>query len=121
MSKESKSADIIDLSLSLSEKETEIELLQETFTSIGSELDLDKIFTIVSERAIELIDAETLLIPLLDDNCETYTYRGGAGVNSYEIIGETLDLLNEFGCDMIQGYYISKPLPAKDFEEYCTR
>ncbi|GMR01421.1 MAG: hypothetical protein BMS9Abin19_0802 [Gammaproteobacteria bacterium] len=89
------SSNIIDLSRSLQQKETEIELLQKTFTEIGSELDLEKIFRIVSERALELINAETLLIPLLDDNCETYTYRGGAGKNVDEIIGESLPL--EFG------------------------
>ncbi len=86
------SSNILDLSRSLQQKETEIELLQQTFTEIGSELDLEKIFRIVSERALELIDAETLLIPLLDDNCETYTYRGGAGKNTAEIIGEALPI-----------------------------
>ena len=89
------SPNIIDLNLSLQEKETEIELLQETFTEIGSELDLKKIFKIVSERARELINAETVLIPLLDENCKTYTYRGGAGKNASEIVGESLPL--EFG------------------------
>ncbi len=84
------SSNIIDLNSSLKQKETEIELLQQTFTEIGSELDLEKIFKIVSERALELIDAETLLIPLLDRNCETYTYRGGAGKSSGEIVGESL-------------------------------
>jgi len=88
-------SNIIDLSRSLHEKETEIDLLQQTFTEIGSELDLDKVFKIVSERACELINAETVLIPLLDENCETYTYRGGAGKNADEIIGESLPL--EFG------------------------
>lgn len=86
------SSNIIDLSRSLQQKETEIELLQQTFTEVGSELDLEKIFQIVSERALELIDAETVLIPLLDNNCETYTYRGGAGKNVREIVGESLPI-----------------------------
>lgn len=86
------SSNIIDLSRSLQQKETEIELLQQTFTEVGSELDLEKIFQIVSERALELIDAETVLIPLLDNNCETYTYRGGAGKSIREIVGESLPI-----------------------------
>ena len=86
---------VVDLNRILKEKESEIELLQQTFTEIGSELDLDHVFQIVSERARELINAETLLIPLLDDNCETYTYRGGAGKHAGEIVGESLPL--EFG------------------------
>ena len=93
--KKEKTSKVISLSRSLLEKETEIELLQQTFTEIGSELDLDKVFQIVSERARELINAETILIPLLDNNCETYTYRGGAGQNADEIVGESLPL--EYG------------------------
>lgn len=93
--KEENASNIIDLSLTLRQKESEIEFLQKTFTEIGSELNLDKVFQIVSEHARKLINAETLLIPLLDDNCETYTYRGGAGVNAEEIVGESLPL--EFG------------------------
>lgn len=33
----------------------------------------------------------------------------------------SLKLLEKFGCDMIQGYYFSKPIPRKDFEELCLR
>ncbi|MFW2441011.1 MAG: EAL domain-containing protein [Arenicellales bacterium] len=85
-------SNIIDLSRILRQKETEIEMLQQTFTEIGSELDLSRVFQIVSERARELIDAETILIPLLDDNCETYSYRAGSGKNAAEIVGEALPL-----------------------------
>ena len=85
-------SNIIDLSRSLQQKETEIELLQQTFTEIGGELDLDRVFQIASERARELINADTLLIPILDDDSETYTYRGGAGNNAEEIIGESLPI-----------------------------
>ena len=89
------SANIIDLNRNLQQKETEIELLQQTFTEIGSELNLDKVFQIAAERARELIHADTLLIPLLDDNCATYTYRAGSGMNAEEIVGESLPL--EYG------------------------
>ena len=27
-------------------------------------------------------------------------------------------VLKELGCDFIQGYYFSKPVPAKDFEQF---
>ncbi len=86
---------IIDLSNSLQEKVSEIELLQQSFTEIGSELDLNKVFKIVSERARSLINADTLLIPLIDKDGLTYTYRGGAGVNAREIVGQSLPL--DFG------------------------
>ncbi|MDU7870423.1 MAG: EAL domain-containing protein, partial [Pantoea sp.] len=30
----------------------------------------------------------------------------------------TLSLLKEYGCDQIQGYFFSKPLPASDIEHW---
>ncbi len=95
MQAEEKKADhqvIIALNRNLQDKVAEIELLQQTFTTISSELDLDRVFDIVVERACKLISAETLLIPLLDENCHTYTYRAGAGKYADEIIGESLPL-----------------------------
>ena len=86
---------VSDLSESLLHREAEIDLLQQTFTEIGSELDLDRVFQIVAERACKLVKAETLLIPILDENCETYTYRAGSGVNTEEVIGVSLPL--DFG------------------------
>ena len=90
-----KKSNVVNLNQSLKDREVEIDLLQKTFAEIGGELDLDKVFQIVSERARSLVRAETILIPLLDDNCETYTYRGGSGENTDEIVGESLPL--EFG------------------------
>jgi diguanylate cyclase (GGDEF)-like protein len=88
----SNNSNVSDLRESLLHREAEIELLQQTFTDIGSELDLDRVFQIVAERARKLVKAETLLIPILDENCETYTYRAGAGVNIDEIVGQSLPL-----------------------------
>lgn len=90
-----KKNNVSDLRESLQHREAEIDLLQRTFTEIGSELDLDNLFQLIAERACELVKAETLLIPVLDVNCETYTYRASAGVNSDEIVGEALPL--DFG------------------------
>ena len=33
----------------------------------------------------------------------------------------TWDLLAEFGCDIIQGYYLSRPVPATEFEQWLQR
>ena len=90
-----KNSNVIDLNQSLKDREIEIDLLQKTFADICSELDLDKVYQVVAERARTLVHAETLLIPLLDENCETYTYRAGSGKNSDEIVGESLPL--EYG------------------------
>ncbi|MBU1192320.1 MAG: EAL domain-containing protein [Gammaproteobacteria bacterium] len=84
-----------DLETELRLREREIVLLKETVTAVGGELDLSKVFELVAERARELIQAETLLIPVLDDNAEQYTYRAGAGINADEIVGQSLPL--DFG------------------------
>ena len=34
---------------------------------------------------------------------------------------EQVQLLRECGCDVVQGYYFSKPVPADDFEKFITR
>jgi len=88
-------SNVIDFKEELRDRESEIELLQDTFRVIASELNLEKVFDTVAKRAIQLVQAETLLIPLLDNNNETYTYRAGAGENIDEIIGESLPL--DFG------------------------
>jgi diguanylate cyclase len=85
-------ANIFDLNESLLHREAEIELLQRTINEIGSELDLEKVFQIVAERARQLIKSETLLIPIIDYESDTYTYRACSGSGADEIVGKTLPL-----------------------------
>jgi diguanylate cyclase (GGDEF)-like protein len=85
-------AQIIDIKESLLNREAEIELLQQTFTEIGGELDLDRVFEITAERARALVNAKTLLVPVIDPGGKTYTYRAGSGENTDEIVGESLSL-----------------------------
>ncbi|MFW2371969.1 MAG: EAL domain-containing protein [Gammaproteobacteria bacterium] len=86
---------INDLKQHLKDREAEIEILRRTFSAVGNEFDLEKVFQIVAEHARELIQSETVLIPIIDTNCKTYTYRAGSGVNASEIVGESLPI--DFG------------------------
>ncbi|MBE9515636.1 MAG: bifunctional diguanylate cyclase/phosphodiesterase [Proteobacteria bacterium] len=79
----------------LYEREREIAMLKEIADAVSSQLNLETVFQLVAERARDLIDAETLLIPLLDEDCEQYTYRAGCGKDSDEIVGESLPI--DFG------------------------
>lgn len=79
----------------LGEREREIAMLKEVTDAVSSQLNLEKLFQIVAERARDLIDAETVLIPLLDEDCQQYTYRAGCGANADEIVGESLPI--DFG------------------------
>ncbi|MCW9031665.1 MAG: EAL domain-containing protein, partial [Gammaproteobacteria bacterium] len=76
----------------LKQREYEIQLLTETTQAIGSQLELEKVFEIIAKRARELINAETLLVPILNKEFTEYTYRAGDGANIDEIVGETLPL-----------------------------
>lgn len=86
---------IKELEAELKQREYEIQLLTETTQAIGSQLELEKVFGIIAQRARELIHSETLLIPILNKEFTEYTYRAGDGANIDEIIGETLPL--DFG------------------------
>ena len=33
---------------------------------------------------------------------------------------EQVDVLKKLGCDLVQGYYFSKPVPAKEFEAFLN-
>ncbi len=71
-------------------REREIALLKETSDAVSNQLNLEKLFQLVAERAQKLIHAEKVLIPILNEECTQYTYLAGCGKNSEEIVGESL-------------------------------
>lgn len=79
----------------LEDREFEINLLKETSNAVNQQFQLDSLLQLISKRAQKLVQAETLLIPILDKECTQYTYRAGYGKNTEEIIGESLPL--DFG------------------------
>ncbi len=70
----------------------QIALFKEVVSAVRERLDLESIFQLVATFAQGLIQAETVLIPVLDDDSTHYTYRAGFGVHADEIVGESLDL-----------------------------
>jgi diguanylate cyclase (GGDEF)-like protein/PAS domain S-box-containing protein len=85
-------ADVIKLREELYNRDMQIALFKEVGTAVRERFDLENIFQMVAIFAQGLIKAETVLIPVLDDNCTTYTYRAGCGKNADEIVGESLEL-----------------------------
>lgn len=83
---------IIDLELKIRQRENEIAVLKETGDAAAHQLDLDKLLNLVAERTQKLLNAETILIPVLNKDCSEYTYRAGYGNHTAEIIGQTLPL-----------------------------
>ena len=84
-----------ELEQQLALREYEIRLLKETADALTGQFHLERLLALVTDRARDLIQAETVLIPILDPSCTTYTYRAGSGKYSDEIVGQTLPL--EFG------------------------
>ena len=76
----------------LRDRELEITMLRETAEAMSGELGLENIFQVVADHARRNILAETVLIPVLDENLARYTYRAGCGKNADEIVGQTLSL-----------------------------
>lgn len=83
---------VIKLRDELYDRDQQIALFKEVVAAVRERLDLETIFRMVSTFAQGLIKAETVLIPVLDENCSTYTYRAGCGLHAEEIVGESLDL-----------------------------
>jgi signal transduction histidine kinase len=71
----------------LRDREYELQVLQEVGVAITSKLRLPEVLQLVADKARELIGAETLLIPLLESNRETYTYAAVSGKNADDIVG----------------------------------
>ena len=93
--KSKKSDNLVQIKEELRHREAEIELLQQSLTDIASELNLEKVYQTAAQQALKLIQAESVYISILDENCTSYTYRGTAGKNANEVLDETLPL--EYG------------------------
>ena len=82
--------DLEQLKAELRCREQEIAMLEEIGTAISSERELSKVLQLVANRAKEILQAETVLIPTLNRELTEYTYSAGSGKNVGEIINETL-------------------------------
>lgn len=76
----------------LQQKEAEIAMLKEVTEVIASEYSLQKVFNLVASRARDLIQAQTLAIPILSIDQSTYTYRAAIGTSADELLDATLPI-----------------------------
>jgi GAF domain-containing protein len=83
---------IRDLERQLHQKDAEIAMLREITTLIGGETNLQKVFDLVAESARDLIQAETVTIPILAPDQSSYVYRAAAGRNAEELINADLPI-----------------------------
>lgn len=83
---------IRELEAELGQRELEISLLREIADLIGSEYNLQTVYRRVAKRARELIHAETVLIPVLNEDQDHYTYQAASGEFADELEGQTLPI-----------------------------
>ena len=78
------------LEMELAQRQLETTVMRDVSELIGSGYPLQKIYTRVASLIREILDAETVLIPVINDNQKTYTYMSASGVHANELTGETL-------------------------------
>lgn len=71
----------------LRDREYELQVLQEIGATITSNLRLSEVLKLVADKVRVLVGAETLLIPLLNESRESYTYVAVSGKNAEDIAG----------------------------------
>jgi signal transduction histidine kinase len=65
-----------------------------------SELDLEKVLALVAETACRVIKAETLVVPIIAPDWQTFTYRAAHGKYATMILGQTFSI-NEGACGWV--------------------
>ena len=83
---------IHELEGELDQRELELNLLREIVELIGSEYDLQTVYQRVATRARQLINAETVLIPVLSADQQSYTYMAADGAFADELVDQQLPI-----------------------------
>ena len=68
------------------QSDLELALLKDISGAIVSELDLQRVLNLVVQKARELVDAETVLVPKISEDRQTYCYVAASGKNADAII-----------------------------------
>lgn len=76
----------------LRQREYELELLKETALAVGRERDPAVVLQLIADRAREIIQAETVLVPVLNTDRTYYTYEAASGEYAQETVGESLPI-----------------------------
>lgn len=95
--------------------EDEITLLKDVGTAVLGEFNIENILNLVAEKAKKVIQAETILIPMLDETGESYSYAAASGKDADLILG------TEFKIDVgMCGWVLKnkKPLLFGDSDEW---
>jgi diguanylate cyclase (GGDEF)-like protein len=76
----------------LEQREMEIRMLREVTEMIGGEYDLETVLDRVAQYARDLVQADTVTIPLMSADRSSYTYRAAVGRNADELLHAELPI-----------------------------
>ena len=78
----------------------ELTLLLSLGEQLVAELDLDNVLALVAETACRVVQAETLVVPMIDPDQQTFTYRAASGEYAAMIRGRTFPI-HEGACGWV--------------------
>jgi PAS domain S-box-containing protein len=76
----------------LLQQKDEFSLLLEVGKDIISELDLQKVFELVADKAREIIHAEMVVVPMINETRDHYTYMAATGKDAEDVVGMSLKI-----------------------------
>lgn len=76
----------------LTRQQDEFSLLMNVSRQIVSELDLHKVLDLVVTNARELVEAELLVIPMINEAQNSYTYMAALGTDAETVLNSTLPI-----------------------------
>ncbi len=85
----------------LRKRARKLELLGDMVTEIGQELDCNRILCMAAEKALELIEAETVAVPVVDREATTIFYPAAAGLHARKIRGRSKPLRKRSICGWV--------------------
>ncbi len=71
----------------LLQQREEFSLLLDVGKQIVSELSLEKVFTLVADKARDIVHADLLVVPMLNENRDRYTYVAASGAHAEDVLG----------------------------------
>lgn len=80
-------AENTDAGRSQRRRDVELDIIKKVDAAILVEQDMQKRLDLVARMARELIDAETVLIPMIDEGRTAYTYAAAVGEHAEEVLG----------------------------------
>lgn len=81
-------------------KHEELALLLGLGERLVAELDLETVLSLVAESACQVVQAETLVVPIVDPDKQTFTYRAGSGKYAEMIVGKAFPI-HEGACGWV--------------------